>query len=167
MTRNAPAKMRCEACDCSFSPSSFQQHQRGKQHLRNVASNGHPSPGASQQLSTSSYHSGRSNPQFVPSQATSPPSVGVPPIRTTDPRVTVSHQDGLDFVVEGTRSATPPVFSSINHTVSIEKTGVTSSLSVESVTISPSSGSWYECLGAFLASPHDSTTALLRRSLAS
>jgi hypothetical protein len=58
----------------------------------------------------------------------------------------VSHEDGLDFVVEGTGSATRPAFSSIDHTVSIEKTGVRSALSVESVTLSPSSGSWYESL---------------------
>jgi hypothetical protein len=139
-------KIRCEACDCSFPPGSLKQHQRGKQHLQNVAPNGHPAPGASPQPSSSPSHVARSNPQPIPPQATSSPPVGGPSTPSGIPRVTVSHEDGLDFVVEGTGSATRPAFSSIDHTVSIEKTGVRSALSVESVTLSPSSGSWYESL---------------------
>jgi hypothetical protein len=90
--------------------------------------------------------------------------MGDPPIRAADPRVTVSHEDGLDFFVEGTGSATHPAFSSINHTLSIEKIGigVKSALSVESVTLSPPSGSWYEISGDFFimfSRSHDSFTA--------
>ena len=152
MPQKGATKVRCEACDCSFPVGLFQQHQKGNQHLRNVAPNGHPVPGASQQPSPSPSHSARSNLQPAPPQATSPPSVGDPPIRAADPRVTVSHEGGLDFSVEGTGSTTHPVFSSINHTLLIEKTGVRSALSVESVTLSPPSspGSWYEILGGFL-----------------
>jgi|SRR5579863_5358314 len=150
MPRNGPTKMRCEACDCSFSSTSFQQHQRGRQHLRNVALNGHPAPGAPLQPSPSPSHLAWSNPQPGPPQATSPPSVGNPPIPGADPRVTVSHEDGLDFITEGTGSAAHPAFSSINHTVSIKTTDVKSFLSVESVTLSPPSGSWYECFGDFM-----------------
>ena len=32
--------IRCEACNCVFPPASFQQHQSGRRHLQNVASNG-------------------------------------------------------------------------------------------------------------------------------
>jgi len=148
--KGATKMRRCEACDCSFPVSSFQQHQSGKQHLQNVAPNGNPVPGAPREPSPSPSHSAWSNLRSTPPQATSPPSVGHPPVRAADPRVAVSHENGLDFFVEGTGPATHPTFSSINHTLSIEITSVRSALSVESVTLSPPSGSWYEIFGDFL-----------------
>ena len=57
----------------------------------------------------------------------------------------MSHEDGLEFVVQGTGSAAYPAFPSVEQTVSIEKNAVPSVLSVESVTLSPPSDSWCEC----------------------
>jgi hypothetical protein len=142
--------MRCDACDCSFPVSSFRQHQSGKQHLRNISPNGHPVPRPPRQPSPSLSHSASSNIQSPPPQATPPPSLGHPPVRAADPPVTVSHEGGLDFFVEGTGPATHPAFPSINHTLSIEITGVRSALSVVSVSLSPPSGSWYDIFGDFL-----------------
>lgn len=150
MSQKSATKMRCDACDCFFPVGSLRQHQSGKQHLQNVAPNGHPVPRAPRQPSPSPSHSAWSNLQSPPPQATSPPSVGHPPVRAANPRVTVSHEGGLDFFVEGTGSATHPAFSSINHTLLIDIPGVRSALSVESVTLSPPSGSWYETFGDFL-----------------
>ena len=66
---------------------------------------------------------------------------------TPDPRVTVSHEDGLDFIVEGTEDAGQPSFFPVKHTILIEKTQVLSSLSIPNVRLSPATGtpaSWYE-----------------------
>jgi hypothetical protein len=49
---------------------------------------------------------------------------------TSDPRVTVSHEEGLEFVVEGTKDAGRPSFAPVQQTILIEKTQVLSSLSI-------------------------------------
>lgn len=77
----------------------------------------------------------------MPTANISPPSENTS-TSVADPRVTVSGEEGLDFVVEGSGTETNPSFSSIAHSISIEKTSVSSSLSVESVAFSPSPSSW-------------------------
>ena len=99
----------CELCGCHLSsnlPNSLAlaQHNQGRRHLRNVATIGIPNP------------------------ATPDP----PPV-APDPRVTVSHEDGLDFVVEGIEVAGQLSFFPVEQTIVIEKTQVASSLSVPSL----------------------------------
>src|SRR5712691_1955064 len=97
--RQDGGKLRCDACDCTFPPASLKKHQRGKQHLRNIVANGYHGPGTSRLSSPS--HSTSPNPQSAPPQAASPQWAADPSILAVDPCVTVSHEDGLDFVVEG------------------------------------------------------------------
>jgi hypothetical protein len=74
----------------------------------------------------------------------------------------VSHEDGLDFIVEGTGTATCPCFPDINLNVSIEKTAVVSCLSVESMTLASSTAQWCEYFSAFVMSFHILLTAFPR-----
>ena len=60
---------------------------------------------------------------------------------------TVSHEDGLDFVAEGTGSAANHSFPPISHTISIENTSSLSSLSVKSMKLEPSPSPWCEWSG--------------------
>jgi hypothetical protein len=62
----------------------------------------------------------------------------------------VSHEDGLDFVVEGTGTATCPYFPVVDHNISIEKTAKVSTLSVESMTLASSTVQWCEQSSALL-----------------
>ena len=126
--RNDP--IRCELCNCSFPPASLQQHQSGKQHLRNVASNGAQQSPLPQLAPTI---------QSVPLASISPTEEGNTSTCETDPRVNVSGEGGLDFFVEAN-----PFFSSANHNISIERTNVSSNLSLQSITLRPSLDSWCE-----------------------
>ena len=112
--------LRCEPCNCSFPAPLLGQHESGKKHLRNVASRPGPS----------------SVPPEQPQDTPLSPSSDVP-TPATDPRVTVSDQGGLDFVVEQTGNAENPSFSSVSFIVSITKTELPSSLSVKSLTVDP------------------------------
>ena len=130
---------RCEPCGCSFPASLLEQHRSGKKHLRNIAANGTTNPVTPHQPLLPP-----SNPHPQPPSAPSP-AIRVPTTITPDPRVTVSHEDGLDFVVKGTENAGQP-FSPVRHTILIEKTQVLSSLSIPSVRLLPATGtpaSWY------------------------
>ncbi|KAI9452272.1 hypothetical protein F5148DRAFT_514946 [Russula earlei] len=126
--------LRCDPCKCSFPPSSFRQHQSGKQHRLNVALNGSPNPGTSPQ--SPPCQSTPSNPQSA-TPSNLPPSEGNTSTLDMDPRVTVSGQDGLDFIVEGSGTGEHPSFSSTSQTIVIEKTDVSSSVSVLSLALSP------------------------------
>ncbi|KAN0127194.1 P-loop containing nucleoside triphosphate hydrolase protein [Lactarius tabidus] len=133
---------RCEPCGCSFPASLLGQHRSGKKHLRNVAANGTSNPVAP--------HLPPPLPSNLPnSRHISPPSAPSPSIcssnPTTHPRVTVSHEDGLDFVVEGTENAGRPSFSPVKHTILIEKTEVMSSLTIPNVTLLPATGTPASC----------------------
>jgi hypothetical protein len=81
-------------------------------------------------------------------QTTSPPSRAIsrPLIPIADPlgRVIVSHEVGLDFVVEGMGTATCPCFPVVDHNISIEKIAEVSTLSVESMTLASSTVQWCE-----------------------
>ena len=48
----------------------------------------------------------------------------------SDPRVTLSHESGLDFVVEGTEIAGRTSFPTVDLAILIEKTEIVSSLSI-------------------------------------
>jgi hypothetical protein len=149
--------IRCEPCNRSILSTSLQEHRSGKQHLRNVASSGaRPSP-PSQTASTS---------LSTPPANTSPPVGGIP-IHDTDPRVNVSGEGGLDFTVEGSGTSATPLFSSTNHKISIEKTNVSSNLSLQSITLRPSLGSWCELFGQAIHNSHKLSIVSLRLWLAS
>jgi hypothetical protein len=135
---------RCEPCGSSFPASLLGQHRSGKKHLRNVAAQGTTNQVTPHQPPP---------PSNLPnSQHISPPSATSPSIRslnttTPDPRVAVSHEDGLDFVVEGTEDAGQPSFSPFKQTILIAKTEVLSSLTIPKVRLLRATGtpaSWYE-----------------------
>jgi hypothetical protein len=75
-----------------------------------------------------------------------------------DPRVVVSDEGGLDFIVEGTMNAKNPSFSSTDIIVSITKTEVLSYLSVQSVAVAPLPNSSCEL---FYDTPFNALTLLL------
>src|SRR5882757_9701811 len=112
---------RCKPCGRSFPASLLAQHHSAQLHLRNVAANGStvPSTPRSSPLSQSPF----SDLLSAPITNTYRPSE-----RNVDPRVTVSNEGGLDFIVDGTGSAYNPSFRSIDHTIVVEKTHVMSTL---------------------------------------
>ncbi|KAH9179007.1 hypothetical protein EDB89DRAFT_767200 [Lactarius sanguifluus] len=117
----------CEPCSCYVS-NSLVQHDKGRKHLRNVA--------AIPANPVTPFHPPPSNlpnarPVSVPNASS--PATNVPTLDASDPRVTVSHEDGLDFVVEGTEIARRPHFPPVDLAILIEKTKVESSLSIEKV----------------------------------
>jgi hypothetical protein len=59
----------------------------------------------------------------------------------------VSHENGLDFVAEGTEDATDLSFPSISRTISIENTSSSSDVSVKSMKLTPSLSPWCEWSG--------------------
>ena len=138
--------LRCEPCARSLPASSLQQHQKGKEHLRNVASEATrmawvaTKPGTPQRPPPPQP----SNRQFTPRENTSPLFGVHTSIADADPRVSVSGGGVLDFVAEGTGTEEDPSFPVISHTILIEKTKVLSSLSVKSVTLTPSPSPWCE-----------------------
>jgi hypothetical protein len=71
--------------------------------------------------------------------STTSPGTSVPTAVTSDTRVMVSHEDGLDFEAEGYEAARQPSFPPHDLTILIMKTEVVSSLSV-TVKLFPSTG---------------------------
>lgn len=140
--------IRCEPCNCSFPPPSLQEHQNGRQHLRNALNRPQPSP------LTPAIQSA------LPANIL-PPTGGTSTVSTcdTDPRVEVSSEDGLDFFAEGSGTSTNPSFSSTNHNILIEKTNMSSCLSLQSVTLRPFLGSWCEKSGHAIHRSHNLSTA--------
>jgi len=59
----------------------------------------------------------------------------------------VSHEDGLDFVAEGTEDAPDHSFPSMSRTISIENTSLSSDVSVKSMKLTPSLSPWCEWSG--------------------
>jgi hypothetical protein len=127
--------IRCDPCDCSFPSGSLQQHESGRQHLQNVAPSGSRPSAPSQTASTIQ--------PALPANI-SPPAVGNTSRRDRDPRVNVSGEDCLDFFVEGSGASTNPFFPPTTHRIWIEKTNMSSSLSLQAVTLTPFLGSWCE-----------------------
>lgn len=136
---------RCEPCGCSFPASLLGQHRSGKKHLRNVAAaNGTTDPVTPHQPPPPPSNLPHSQPMPLPSASS--PAIRIPTSITTDPRVTVSHEGGLDFVVNGTEHAGQPSFPPVEHTILIEKTQVLSSLSMPVVRLVRPTGTpvlWY------------------------
>jgi hypothetical protein len=132
----------CEPCGRSFPASLLVQHQSARLHLRNVSANGSPVPSTprSPPLSQSPF----SDLLSAPLASGYRPSERNTPATDVDPRVAVSDEGGLDFVVEGTGSADNPSFRSISHSIVIEKTDVVSSLIVPSMKLRPSPNPWCE-----------------------
>ena len=147
--------LRCEPCGRSFPAPLLRQHQSGKQHLSNVAANGPSTNPGTPQYSPSP--SASLSPQSAPPQTTSPSSLGntFPIVQVEDPRVIVSAKSGLDFIAGeiATAAYRDPSFPIVRHNILIKKGTMTSSLSVQSMTLAPSpsrscecsSGQWYEC----------------------
>jgi len=156
--------LRCEPCGRSFPASLLNQHQSGKKHqLRVLASDISLDPWQSVSQPTPSPPVSPS-PQLVPPHIYSEPLIKESvPIQTEDPlaQVTVSHEYGLDFIVEGTGTAGLPSFPSISHTVFIENVNPSSSLSVVSLSLEPRLSSWCEWFGNSLRGSHSLHTALL------
>ncbi len=127
--------IRCEPCNRYFPSGSLQQHKSGRQHLHNVASNG-ARPSASSQTASTIQPTLPAN--------TSPPAGSNASTQDTDPRVNVSGVDGLDFIVEGSGAPTDPFFPPTTDKIRIEKTNMSSCLTLQSVTLTPFLGSWCE-----------------------
>ena len=75
------------------------------------------------------------NSQPVTHPSTSSPVIGVPGPIASDPRVTVSHESGLDFVIEETELAGRTTFPSVDLAILIEKTDIVSSLSISGLSL--------------------------------
>ena len=177
--------IRCEPCGRSFPASLLDQHENGKLHLGNVdlstlppptdlwdAANGWDTvsiePRTWASLASRYYRSPQSaslSPQSSPPQLTSALSPRNTFGAVADPRVIVSVENGLDFVVEGTGIATYPCFPVIRDNILIEKTTVVSSLSVESMTLESSPSQWCEWFGPSIktsyVSPHSFSASLV------
>ena len=148
----------CSPCGRSFPASLRVQHQNAPSHLRNVAAIGSPVPSTPRSpLSQSPFSDLPSAPianAYRPSGRNTPAPV--------DPRVSVSDEGGLDFVVDGTGSADNPSFRSINHFIVIEKTDVKTGLAVQSMKLTPSPNPWCESVKSLHPSSHFLSAALLR-----
>ena len=123
----------CETCGCSF-PNSPAEHNMGKKHRRNqgrnIAASGTANPVTQQSPPPQSNHR-NSQPMSLPS--TSSPAIRIPTSMTSSPRVTVSHESGFDFEVEGTEIAGQSSFPPVDLAILIEKTEVVSTLSISDV----------------------------------
>ncbi len=121
---------RCEPCGCSFPAGILGQHRSGRRHLRNVAANATPNPVTPHEPPPTSSNLPSSQPPSLPSASSPAFSVPEPTPVTSDPRVTVSHEGGLDLTAEGTETTGQLSFPLVEQTILIEKTEVSSSLSM-------------------------------------
>ena len=137
--------IRCEPCGRTYPASLLSRHKSGRFHQGNVAANGSNNPDISQHPRPSRPAS--LNPEPIPSQRSSSLSGKSGSIPAADIPITVSHEDGLDFVAERTGSAAGHSFPSISHTISIENTSSLSNLSVESMKLIASPSQWCEWSG--------------------
>lgn len=133
----------CQPCGRSFPASLLTQHQSAQQHLRSVAANAPPIPSTPQSPLPQSP-SPFSDLLSAPSSHHSRPSHVSTPTLDVGPRVTVSDEGGLEFVAEGIGTADKPSFPSISHTILVEKTNAMSSLTVQSMKLTPSPNPWCE-----------------------
>lgn len=136
--------IRCEPCGRSFPASLLNQHESGKLHFWTVHYSNGPSTNSGTPAQHSPSGSSPSSPQTTPSQTILSPSLGDPSTTVPDPRVIVSAERGLDFMVEGMETAGSPSFPVTSGIITIEKTTVVSSLSVESMTVESSPARWCE-----------------------
>ena len=174
--------IRCELCQRSFPASLINQHENGKLHLGNVYLNSLLLPTDSRVPADAdgwdtapvgplvSPQTPAPQPASLRTQSSTPQltSTGSPRssfATVTAPRITVSGENGLDFVVEGTGTTTCPCFPVVRDNISIEKTTVVSSLSVESMTLESSPSQWCEWFGSSVktsyVSPRSFSASLL------
>jgi hypothetical protein len=151
--------LRCELCRRSFPAALLNQHESGKLHLSNVYLSDLPDewdPVAIDPWTSLPSSPSQSAPFGPEHQIASPPSEGNTFTTVADPRVIVSGEDGLDFIVEGKRIATYLDFPVVSCNISIEKTDVMSSLSVEYMSLAhtPSQGQWCECFSTSIKKSH-------------
>jgi hypothetical protein len=139
--------VRCEPCGRSFPASMFDQHRNGRSHLQNVASNGQTDQDTSQHPCPSQPGSPTLQPPPLKNISSLSTRTSSPSILAVDLPVTVSHEDGLDFVAEGTEDAADLSFPSISRTISIENTSLSSDVSVKSMKLTPSLSPWCEWSG--------------------
>jgi len=137
--------VRCEPCGRSYPASLLGQHKSGRFHQGNVVSNGSTNPDTSQHPRSS--QPAPLNPEPIPPQRGSSLPRESGSIPAADLLITVSHEDGLDFVAEGTRSAAGHSFPSISRTISIENTSSLSNLSVKSMKLAAYPSQWCEWSG--------------------
>ena len=152
--------VRCEPCGRSFPASLLHQHQSGRHHLENVTSDSFPNPRSFQHPYLSQLSSPNPRPQARIPEITSQESGDnlkplVPDHPDEDPqeRVTVSHKDGLDFVIEGNEAEENPVFPPLSHIIMVENTSSLSNLSMQSMKLRrlvPSQSPWYEWFGDYI-----------------
>ncbi|KAI9452273.1 hypothetical protein F5148DRAFT_1236722 [Russula earlei] len=128
--------LRCEVCGRSFPAPLLKQHQSGTNHLQKAAPNGLTNPSTSQQPHLSQTPS--QNSQSIPPRVLVPPPKGKLPTSTVNPGFTVTHEDGLDFFAEGTGTPADPSFPSVSDIILIENINPVSTLSIQSMTLSPS-----------------------------
>ncbi|KAI0263063.1 P-loop containing nucleoside triphosphate hydrolase protein [Gloeopeniophorella convolvens] len=116
-------------------------HDGGQKHVRRQVAPVGLANSATQQPSGAQSQAGSANvlPPLPPN--TSLPSPGNTGTQRPDSRISVSHEDGLDFLVNGTSGPTGPVFPSASSIVVLEKIAMLSSLSVHSVEITTRDGS--------------------------
>lgn len=145
--------LRCEPCGRSLPAPLLKRHQKGKDHLRNVASDRPTNPGTPRQPPHPPPQPSSSNhPQYTPRADASelPISRDESDAFTTDanPRVSVSGGEGvLDFISEGTGTVANPTFPPINQIILVENTSSSSNLSVQSMKLVPSPSPWCESFG--------------------
>jgi hypothetical protein len=133
----------CKPCGCNVPAHLLAQHNKGRKHLQNVTVNESPNP-------STLHKPPLSSPPGSQQVHTTSPAISVPTPITADARVEVSHEDGLDFKVEGTEVARPLSFPRVDLAILIKKTEVVSSLSISAVELLLSPGtpkSWCGLLG--------------------
>lgn len=163
--------VRCEPCGRSLPSALLKKHQKGKDHLRNVASNP-TNPGTPRQPShpPSQSSSSSNHPQSTPRADASETPLFLDDSDTfttnANPRVSVSGEGVLNFVTEGTGTVANPTFPPINQTILVENTSSSSNLSVQSMKLVPSPSPWCESFGSRIQFLTFIFAALLRVYLA-
>ncbi|KAI9462824.1 P-loop containing nucleoside triphosphate hydrolase protein [Lactarius psammicola] len=147
----------CKPCGCYFH-NSLAEHNTGKKHIRKVAATRITNPVTPHQPPPRPSNLPNSQPVSLP--GASSPAITVPTPVTSDPHVTVSHEGGLDFVVEGTEIAGRHSFPPACLAVLIEGTEVVSHLSIATVKHFPAPGTPESWCGLFDGSISDSHALL-------
>ena len=147
--------LRCELCRRSFPAPLLKQHENGNLHLSNV----HLSELLSDRWDTTPVDHSTSPSLQSASLSPEPQITFVPPedstfitetVASADPRVIVSGEGVVDFIVEGKGTAAYPDFPVVNRNITVKKTEVVSGLSVESMVLAYSPGQcrWCESFSA-------------------
>ena len=138
------AMVACKPCGCDVPAHLLKQHNKGRKHLRNVTANESLDPSTLDKPPLSS------SPVSQPVSLQTPsPAIIVPTPITSDSRVEVSHEGGLDFEVEGSGVARQISFPPVDLVILIKKTEVVSSLSISALKLFLSPGTPKSWCGLF------------------